>query len=130
MSACKITTYLTGYAKNLGVNNFSIEHSIDGRAIALFNDKRLFAHLVISPEVNQPASLPYADHVHCIDCLQNSTPKSEKHEIKNLTTQEKLALMIAIINAIRETCSNIDRCYEQDLKSAFDAVMAIMVRKN
>lgn len=155
MSAYKIKSYLTEHAKNLGINNFSIEHSRDGRVIALFNNKCLLANLEVYQEDPSQTLTPHHDDKQNVTCLKNDAQastapslnqcvidgiytlfsehhkeKTEKQEIKPLSPQEKLALMIAVMNAIKAIQSTIGPCYEQDIKSAFDSVITIMVRKN
>uniref|UniRef100_A0A3B0LX46 Uncharacterized protein n=1 Tax=Arsenophonus endosymbiont of Trialeurodes vaporariorum TaxID=235567 RepID=A0A3B0LX46_9GAMM len=155
LSAYKIKSYLTEHAENFGINNFSVEHSRDGLVIALFNKKCLLANLEVYQEDPSQTLTPHHNDEQNVTCLKNyaqaSTAlflnqcvidgiytlfsehhkeKTEKQEIKPLSPQEKLALMIAFMNAIKVIQSTIGPCHEQDIKSTFDAVITIMVRKN
>ncbi|HGJ5855273.1 hypothetical protein [Arsenophonus nasoniae] len=138
----QVIAHLTEHAKAFGINNLH-GLTIDSNRIELFNDDKKFANLTLLNKENnyqkkdneerlalesKPLDHLVMNTIHSL--FSGLSEENKKQEIKNLTPKEKLALMITIINAISETCSNINRFYEQDLKSTFDAVMAIMVRKN
>lgn len=76
MSAYKIKSYLTEHAKNLGINNFSVEHSSDGRVIALFNNKRLLANLEVYQEDPSQTLTPHHNNGQNDTCLKNDAQAS------------------------------------------------------